>query len=473
MDAHPAPRTGLVLLAVTVGTFLAPLDSSIVNIALPDIAEEFGVGVTAVGWVSSAYLLTSASLVLTMGRLGDLWGLRKVYVLAFVVFGIGSLACALAPGLGYLIAARVAQAAGAAMMFATGPAIVANTFPPGRRGRALGIMAVAVSGGLMAGPTLGGVLLGAFGWPSIFLVNIPLAILVALFARRVLPPDEPEDAAFDPAGAALAATTLAAFLLAVSQGDALGWGSATVLGLFALAVVAGVAFVALERRVEHPMLDLTLLENWAFSAGALASVLTYMSFAVVTFLLPFFLLKALGLEPWAAGLVMAAPPAAMSVVAPIAGRLADSWGSRGLATGGLLVCVAALYALSTLDAGSHPAFVALWSGIMGVGASFFGAPNTTAMLSETPRSRRGVGSAVVANARNIGMAAGIALAGAIVAAGLAGSDMLAQPGALSAADSEVFVAAVAAALRVGAGICLAGALASWSRGPVKAAEGGT
>jgi EmrB/QacA subfamily drug resistance transporter len=467
-DEMPVPvRTGLVLLVITVGTFLAPLDSSIVNIALPDIAAQFSASLTAVGWVSSAYLLTSAALVLTMGRLGDIWGLRKVYIVGFLLFGVGSLACAISPTLAILVLSRVSQAVGAAMMFASGPAIITNVFPPGKRGRALGTMALAVSAGLMLGPTLGGVLLGAFGWPSIFLVNIPLAIVVAFAAWRLLPPDEPESARFDLAGALLAAMALVSLLLALSEGNEFGWGSPLVVGLFVLGVASGWAFVLLEKRLEHPMLDLALLENWAFSAGALAAIMTYLSFATVTFLMPFYLLKAQGVSPALAGLIMAAPPAVMSVMAPVAGRLSDSWGSRGLATTGLVIASSSLVALSFLGPDSPLWLVALEAGTMGLGAALFGSPNTSAVLSETPSARRGIGSAVVANARNVGMAVGIALSGAIVVFALGGSDMLSRAGALAPADARVFLDAFSLALRVGAGVGLTGAVVSWSRGPSK------
>jgi MFS family permease len=311
------------------------------------------------------------------------------------------------------------------------------------------------------------VLLGAFGWPSIFLVNIPLAIVVAFAAWRLLPPDEPESARFDLAGALLAAMALVSLLLALSEGNEFGWGSPLVVGLFVLGLASGWAFVLLEKRLEHPMLDLALLENWAFSAGALAAIMTYLSFATVTFLMPFYLLKAQGVSPALAGLIMAAPPAVMSVMAPVAGRLSDSWGSRGLATTGLVIASSSLVALSFLGPDSPLWLVALEAGTMGLGAALFGSPNTSAVLSETPRARRGIGSAVVANARNVGMAVGLALSGAIVVFALGGSDMLSRAGALAPADARVFLDAFSLALRVGAGVGLTGAVVSWSRGPSK------
>jgi EmrB/QacA subfamily drug resistance transporter len=366
---------------VMAGTFVAPLDSSIVNIALPAIAADLGARLTAVGWVATAYLLTNAALILTMGRLGDTWGLRKVYVSGFAVFGMASLACALSSTLVMLLAGRVAQALGAAMMFASGPAIIANTFPVGERGRALGMLSLAVSAGLMAGPLLGGLLVGSFGWSSIFLINVPLAIVVAALAWRVIPDDRPESNPFDLVGSALAAGALLSLLLGLSEVDRLGATSPAFLGLMALAVGLGAAFVAWERRHAHPMLALGLFRSRAFSVGAAAAVLTYLSLFALTFVMPFLLIRVQGIDTRAAGLVMAVTPAAMALVAPFAGRLSDRWGSRWLTTAGLVVLASALVWLSGATPTTSALTMAAGLLVAGAGAALFGAPNTSAILT--------------------------------------------------------------------------------------------
>ncbi len=454
----------IVLAVLAAGTFLAPLDSSIVNIALPAIAADFGARIAAVGWVATAYVLTTASLVLAMGRLADIWGLRRVYVAGFLVFGTGSLCSAVAPGLGLLIAARVLQASGAAAMFAAGPALVTKTFPPQRRGWALGWISLAVSAGLTAGPALGGVLVGTFGWKAVFVINIPLSAIMAYAASRLLPEDCPEAEPFDVLGAVLAAATLTAALLALSEVDRSGLLSAGVLGASLVAVVAGVSFVRVERRSPHPMLDLRLFGERRFSAGVVAAVLSYASLFAVTFTMPFYLLRARGIDARLAGLVLTATPLSMALFSPIAGRLSDRYGSRWLATFGLAWLSLALAAMTLLQPGTPLGFVAAGLFCVGTGLSIFQAPNTAAILRAVPRGRAGVGSALVGQARNLGMALGIGITAAVVAAGLGGSDLMALARPLTPAEADLFVSAMRPALFVGAALAMAGAAASWSRG---------
>lgn len=454
----------VVLGVVMVGTFLAPLDSSIVNIALPAIAADMGARLTAVGWVATAYLLTSAALVLTMGRFGDVWGLRRVYAAGFVVFGAGSLACALSPALPHLIAARVAQAVGAAMFFAVGPAIVVAAVPPDRRGRALGWVTLAVSAGLTLGPPLGGFLVGTFGWPSVFLINVPLSAVAALAALRWLPADRPQYEPFDIAGAVLFAGALVSVLLALSEADRFGWGSAEVLGLFAAFLALGTLFLRHERAATHPMMDLTLFRSVPFSAGVVAAVLCYMSLFAVTFLMPFYLLRVLGLDARLAGALLVATPLSMAAFAPVSGRLADRVGSRWPATAGMGWLSASLLGMMALGVATPLALIAGLLLSVGVGVAFFQSPNTVSILNATPPRRRGVGSAIVGAARNVGMTLGIAVTGAVVALYLGGSALLAEPGVLAADEAVAFVSAMRPAFAVAGAAAAIGAAVSWQRG---------
>jgi EmrB/QacA subfamily drug resistance transporter len=454
-----------VIILLMAGTFLAPLDSSIVNIALPAIAEHFDATLTAVSWVATAYLLTNASLVLTMGRLGDIQGLKKVYMAGFAVFAVGSLVCALAWSLPALIAARVVQAVGASMMFATGPALVTRTFAPNRRGWALGWLSLSVSAGLILGPVLGGFLLSAFGWQSIFLINIPLAVAVIVAARRMLPDDCPEPEPFDIWGAITAGAALSALLLGMSQIDSQGLGSGFVLGAFATSIVLAALFIWIESRTSHPMVDLTLFRSKRFAAGIAAPVLTYMALFAVTFTMPFYLLSARGIEPAIAGLILTSTAAAMAIFAPLAGRLSDRVGSRGLATVGLVWMSISLAAMSFLQTDTSLWVVVALLFSLGVGVSSFMTPNSAAVLRATPRARVGVGSALIGEARSVGMALGIGVTAAVIASGLAGADLLDSTGALSPADAELFVSAMGPAFMVAAAISLVAAAISWARGP--------
>lgn len=448
------------LIVLVVGTFLAPLDSSIVNIALPSIAVEFNRSLSAVSWVTSAYLLTVAALLLTMGRLGDMYGLRKLYVGGLLVFGMGSLGSAMAWSLPALVGARVVQAVGGAMMFAAGPAIVSRVFPPDRRGWALGYIALAVSAGLTAGPALGGLLLGTFGWQSIFLINVPLSMVVAAIAWRLLTDECPKVGTFDFAGAILAAGTLILLLTGLDRAEKAGLLSPQVALPVVGAIALGAAFVWWERRFRAPMVDLDLFASRSFSVGVGVATLAYLSLFTVTFTMPFYLLKVEGLDPRAAGLMLTATPLTMAVFAPIAGRLSDRRGSRGLAAAGLTMLASGLFAASLLAPGSP-----LWAPpvcllLIGSGMAVFQTPNTAAIMRATPARLSGVGSAFIAQARNVGMAVGIALTAAIVGAAV-GGEGLPNGGPVTAQIAQVFSAGMSMALRTGSVIALSAAALAW------------
>ena len=466
---EPQVRPRAVLAVLVVGTFLAPLDSSIVNIALPAISQQFGAQPAAVRWVATAYLVTSAALLLSMGRVGDLWGLRKLYVWGLLVFGGGSLACAFADGLPVLVGARVFQAVGASMLFAAGPALVAKTFPPNRRGWALGFISLAVSAGLTVGPSLGGILLGSFGWPSLFLINVPLSVIVAAIAWRLLPDECSRREPFDLGGAVLAGLSLLALLLALTQTESRALLSLPVAGGVAVSVALFAAFIAVERRHPHPMVDLALFKVPRFSYGIAAATLAYMALFSVTFNMPFYLLRVRGLDPSAAGLLLTATPLSMALFAPLAGRLSDRQGSRGLATGGLVALAVGLAGLSFVQGDTPLLLIPFGLTFLGSGMAFFQTPNTSSVLGATPRSHSGVGSAMIAEARNVGMAVGIAVTAAIVTAFLAGP-LSGGVAGLPQSQADAFVRGMSAAMRFAAVVALIGAGLSWVKNEAPAVE---
>jgi EmrB/QacA subfamily drug resistance transporter len=456
------PSTNAILAVLMVGTFLAPLDASIVNIALPAIATNLQTSVTAVTWVTDAYLLTVATLLLSMGRLGDTWGLRNLYVWGLLIFGAGSLACALSGSLAMLIGARVLQASGAAMLFAAGPAIVAHTFPPANRGEALGIISLAVAAGLTAGPALGGLLVGAFGWPSIFVINIPLSIIAAGIAWRTLSQEESIGESFDMFGAVLVGGTLLSMLGALTEVETYGIGSLEIIGALSASVFLGVTFIWWEGRAATPMVDLRMFRSRGFSAGLASAAFSYMAMFSITFTMPFYLLRARGMQAAAAGLILTAMPFAMASLAPYAGRLSDRIGSRVLSTAGLLVLAAGLSAMSMLQLFSSLWLVAGCLLTAGAGMAIFQTPNTSAVLSAVPRARVGIASALIAEARNVGMALGIALTAALVASHMgASAAALIKGGSLPVSVANELVGGMAIALRVAAVLALFGAALSW------------
>ncbi|MDP2401570.1 MAG: MFS transporter [Actinomycetota bacterium] len=457
----PDPR--IVLITLVAGTFLAPLSSSIVNIALPVIAAEFDVRLAGVGWVATSYLLTTAALVLVMGRLGDIWGLRRVYVSGFVLFALASVGCAAAGSLPWLLAGRVAQAVGASMMFAAGPALVAKAFPSNRRGWALGWISLSVSAGLTAGPALGGLLLGAFGWPSLFLINVPFAVLIAAGAWWWLPEDCPVSEPFDFAGAVVAASTLTVFLIGLGEIDRSGLFSPVVVGCLVAAALGVALFVRIERRHPYPMLDLDLFAPGPFRAGVIAALTSYMALFAVTFTMPFYLLSVRGLASGTVGLLLTATPVAMALLSPVAGRLSDSWGSRGLSTAGLALLASGIAGLAFLNLTTPVWLVAVLLFVVGAGLSVFQTPNTAAILRAAPPGRVGIGSALVGEARSLGMTLGIAVTAAIVSAGFRDGGFSGGQ-VLGATEGALFVEAMRPALVVATLVAMVGALISWSRG---------
>jgi len=445
-----------VLLAVGAGTFTWALDGSIVNTALPVIRAAFGVEFTTIEWVLTVYLLVVSGLLLSFGRLGDLHGHRRVYTWGFSLFLTGALLSGLAPAAWALVVTRALQAVGAAMLFANAPALLTLTFPAEQRGQALGLQATLTYLGLTSGPAIGGWIAGALGWRWVFLIALPAGLLALALTLRFVPADRPAGRAepFDWAGATTFLLGLVTLLLALNQGHAWGWGSARIRILLAVAGVLLGLFGAIERDSAHPMLDPALLRSRVFSLTTVSAMLNYMAVSGITFLLPFYLIEGRGLGPGAAGLVLTAQPAVMSVAAPLAGSLSDRIGSRGPAVLGLAILAVALLLLSRIGATTPIPAVAATLGLAGLGSGIFIAPNNSALMGAAPRNRQGIAAAVLASARNVGMVLGVGIAGAVFATATAGS-----AGAAAVAGS------VGHGFLIGAAIVAAGAVTSFLARP--------
>jgi EmrB/QacA subfamily drug resistance transporter len=455
----------LVLSAVSVGTFMATLDGGIVNISLPRIAEAFAIDLATVEWVVIAYLLIIGSLLLPIGRLGEILTFRRVYLAGFALFTAASVLCGLSPSAGALIAFRVVQGIGAAMLMAMGPAIIARTFGPGERGRALGLNAISVSIGLSIGPALGGLLTEIGSWRAIFLVNLPVGILAILWAARVLPIELPgRRQTFDLLGASLAASAAFCLLLALSQGQSWGWSSPAVLGLFVLFLVLGVSFVVVERRAVQPMIDLRLFRVRPFSAGLVSVVIAFAGLFTATFLLPFVLQDGAGFTPLEAGLLLTPIPIATAFVAPLSGTLSDRIGSRIPASIGIAVMTVGLFSLTQLPSPFTPVDLVWRLILIGIGQGMFMSPNTSAVLGSVPPARLGTASGTLALARIDGQALGVAASAAIIAVRIP-VHLAALGAATPGAQQQAFVLAAEDAITVAAVICSIGIVTSLVRGP--------
>lgn len=407
-------RRWYVMAAVGLSVFLATLDGSIVNVALPTLVRELRTDFPTVQWVVLSYLLTMSTLLLSVGRLGDMLGKKRIYAAGFVVFITGSFLCGLAPGVYWLIGARVLQAVGATMLLALGPAILTEAFPPSQRGRALGVVGAVVSAGIVAGPTVGGLLIDALSWHWIFMVNVPIGLIGTLVALRYVPATTPgRGQRFDFLGALTLCVSLLALLLALTLGQEIGFTQPPMLALFALSAVFLLAFRAVEARAEQPMIDLSLFSMRPLSIGLITGALTFISISGVVFLLPFYLEGVRGYPTRVVGLLMASVPVAMGLTSYVSGTLADRLGTRPIAITGLVVMFAGYIIGSTLTIDTSPAGYILRLLPLGIGMGIFQSPNNSAVMGAAPRERLGIVSGLLALTRTLGQTVGIAVLGAL------------------------------------------------------------
>jgi EmrB/QacA subfamily drug resistance transporter len=436
-----------VLVTVGVGTFMSALDGSVVNTLLPVLSRELHTSIAGIEWVTTVYLLVISGLLLSVGRAGDLFGHKRLYLGGFVLFVIGSALCGLSNSAHALVALRVIQALGAAMLMATAPAILTRSFPPTMRGRALGAQGTFTYLGLTAGPSLGGWLAQSFGWRSVFYINVPVGAIAIALAMRTVQDDRvrEREEQFDFVGAALFTAGLVALMVAMNQGDSWGWTSGRVLGLLAAGAALLAAFVRVELHRDSPMLDLSLFRTRVFSAATVSALLNYACVYAVLFVMPFFLIQGRGLNPQQAGIVLTAQPIVMAIAAPVSGAFSDRIGARAPATLGMLLLTLGLIWLAMLVASASLAMIAGALAFIGLGVGIFVSPNNSALMGAAPRHRQGIASGVLATARNAGMVLGVGFAGAVftTALGHAGSSAAAIP---AGARASLLAAAGVAAL---------------------------
>ena len=415
-ESLPGTRNWLIFLMVAIGIFMATLDGSIVNIALPSIMADFGVPLATVQWVVMIYLLTVTSLLLSFGRLSDIQGRRIVYSSGLFLFSIGSLFCGLAPTAHWLIVSRFFQGLGAAMTMACTPALIVDTFPEAKRGKALGLMGSVVASGLTAGPVLGGLLIHYFSWRAIFYINIPIGLTTAAGVFLLLKggnADITRPETFDWPGATLLTVLLGSLLMAITHAYDWGYFSAPTLLLLAIFILAAGCLLYVETRVRHPILSRSLFAIRLFSMPIAAAVILFVCLFSLVFLMPFYLIHPRGYPVNTAGGIMACIFVALFVVSPLSGALYDRIGSRVLCTLAMALVACSLFSLSVIPANAS-FFSIIWRlSLAGIGTALFLPFNSAAAFSAVPPASRGVASATVAAARNLGMVMGVAIAGAI------------------------------------------------------------
>jgi len=403
-----------VMIATGSGIFLGTIDSSIVNVALPTMAHELDTTFAAVQWVVVGYILTVATLTLGVGRLGDMLGKKPIYTAGFAGFTIGSVLCGMSPSIEWLIAFRVLQAVGASMIFALGMAIITQAFPPSERGKALGISGALVSVGIVVGPSLGGLIVDQWSWRWIFFVNVPIGIFGTLASRRYVPDVPPPGGQrFDFAGAGAFFAGLLSLMLGLSLAQGHGFGSVSVLSMLAVGVLAIAAFVLIERRVEQPMVDMTLFRSRLLTINLITGWMTFFGIAGLFLLSPFYLENALGAPPRQVGLLIAPAPLLLGLSAPISGVISDRIGPRRVLVVGLGILLVAYSLIQLLDESSPPWMIMLVMAPVGLGMGIFQSPNNSAVMGSATAERLGVTSAMLGLTRNTGQLTGISVLGAL------------------------------------------------------------
>ncbi len=407
-------RKWFIMAAVAMGIFLATIDSSIVNVALPTFVRELNTDFATVQWVVLAYLLTLATLLLSVGRLADMSGKKPIYIVGFIVFTSGSALCGLSTSIYMLIAARVLQAIGGSAILSLGMAIVTESFPPKERGMALGINGAIVSIGIVIGPTLGGMIIGASSWHWIFFVNIPVGILGTIMVFRFVPSTQPKgNQVFDTVGAFTLFISLLSFLVALTIGQQIGFTALPVLALLINWILFLAIFIITESHVEQPMIDLGLFRNMLFSINLIIGAMTFIAIAGTTILIPFYLENVLGFETFQVGFLMAIIPVTMGIIAPLAGSLSDRFGTRPITVIGLIILLLGYISVQSLDENTQIVGYLLRFLPIGLGMGVFQSPNNSAIMGAAPKDRLGIVSGMLALTRTLGQTTGIAILGAV------------------------------------------------------------
>ena len=402
------------MLTVWIGIFMATLDGSIVNVALPTLTEYFKTDITTIEWVIMAYLLTITSLLLSLGRLSDMFGRKPIFAGGLALFTVGSGLCAISATEGQLIFYRIIQGIGAAMLMATGVAIITHAFPPRERGKAMGLIGTVVSIGSMAGPITGGFLIENVGWQSIFYINIPIGIFGTLMALRILHKDETNPGqTFDVSGALTLFMSLILLLLALSQGQDSGWESGYIISLFILSAVLFIVFIYVETKARHPMMELRHFKNRPFASANISSMISFVAMFSVILMMPFFLENELGYSPQDVGIVFLAVPLVMSVISPVSGWLSDRANSYILSSIGIGIASISILALSFLSKSSSFVDVTSRLALLGLGLGLFQAPNNSIIMGSLPKEQLGIAAGTLGTMRNMGMVIGIAVSGAV------------------------------------------------------------
>ncbi|MFA9375223.1 MAG: MFS transporter [Lachnotalea sp.] len=400
-----------ILIIVLMATFMAALDSSIINVALPSMATVLGVTTSNIQLVATSYLIMIAGTVLIFGKLGDMLGKTKMFTLGLALFTLGSLLCSVTHSFPVLILARIIQAVGAAGTMANNQGIITEVFPPNERGKALGLLGTFVALGSLVGPGLGGLIVGATSWEFIFLINVPIGIIVLICCFIYLPQDHKSSHGnLDIIGASLFMFTIVPLFVALNGGIRYGFASPPILLGFMISIISFIAFISVEKRRADPLIHLKMFENKLFTLSIFCGFISFVAMFCSNIILPFYLQNVMLYTPQYAGLILMLFPLFLSVVAPVSGHLSDKIGSEILTFIGLALLSLGLFFMSTLNESTTLPTMILFIGTMSIGTGLFQAPNNSLIMSTVAKDKLGIAGSINALIRNLGMVCGIALA---------------------------------------------------------------
>lgn len=395
-----------------IGNFIAMLDATTVNLALYPMSVDLQVTMGQIQWVMIAYMLVLTVFLPFFGKLGDIFPKNKLYSFGFAIFALGAFLNTTAHNFGVLIAYRCIEALGASIMLSNAQAIIATIFKNERRGKALGLNGCLVAIGGMSGPALGGILINSFGWHSVFVPCIPVALAGSYYAMKVLPHHakiDKKNFKFDYKGFLYFTISLFALLLAISEGHSWGWNSLKIISLGIITLVFGVLFYIRDHHINYPLINFSMFKIKPFTFGNLAVMTSYMAMYTNSILLPFFLQEILRYNAFLTGLLILPYSVTLSIIAPISGRLSGKYGSRYLTIAGPIVYCVALLMFTLYNKNAAMWQIILASGIMGIGNGLFQSPSNNAIMTSVQRDEVGVASGILALSRNMGNILGVAV----------------------------------------------------------------
>ena len=398
---------------------MSMFDSGVINVGLPVMAKQFGVGINSVQWITSIYLLVMSALLPILGTMADNFGRRKIYNLGFFVISIFTLLCGFSVNLQMLIIMRIFQAIGGAMVMANGMAIATENYPQNQRGRNIGILATTAAIGSIAGPPLGGIAIGLWGWHTVFYLTFIISIAGFAASYFSIPRDKKESQnnfTFDYKGSILLIVAIMTFIYGFSNINEMGFSNPLVYVSIIIFAVSFVSFIVCERKSAHPIMDLKLFKNWVFSSSIIAALLSFITMYSPTVLIPFYYQRVLGFDPGKSGLYMMAFPIAMAIVSPFSGALSDKIGATLLTTSGLVINGIALILLANTTLQTPVYLILIYLALMGLSLGIFQSPNNSCIMGNVPKNKLGAANGITQLVKNLGMVIGIAFSVALFTA---------------------------------------------------------